>query len=122
MTIWTQQEAIALCRDIEAISPRFGLHVALTGGLLYKDGERKDADILLYRIREEQADFNGLFSALRFGLGIELIDDFGWCKKATWRGKPIDFFDPEASGEYPADPANAFDLFEDIPFAKEPTQ
>lgn len=98
---WTQAEGIALCRQIEGISPRFGLHVALTGGLLYKDGQRKDADILLYRIRQLQADFDGLFAELDTQLGVSLIDDFGWCKKAEWRGKRVDFFDPEASGEYP---------------------
>lgn len=46
MMFWTQAEAIALCREIEQICPRFGCHVALTGGCLYKDGPRKDADLL----------------------------------------------------------------------------
>ena len=35
---WTTAEAIALCREIEAICPAFGCHIALTGGLLYKEG------------------------------------------------------------------------------------
>lgn len=39
---WTQAEAIALCRKIEDVCPAFGCHVALTGGVLYKLGERKD--------------------------------------------------------------------------------
>lgn len=52
---WTQEEAIQLCRLLEALAPTFGCHVALTGGCLYKDGERKDCDILLYRIRQVTA-------------------------------------------------------------------
>ncbi len=43
--VWTQEEAIELCRIIEDICPQAGCHVALTGGCLYKDGERKDLDI-----------------------------------------------------------------------------
>ena len=49
---WTQQHAIELCKRIESVCPRYGCHVALTGGLLYKDGPRKDCDILFYRIRQ----------------------------------------------------------------------
>lgn len=105
---WTQIEAIKLCREIESISPQFGAHVALTGGLLYKDGQRKDADILFYRIRQwKQIDSEGLFAALKASLGIEKTGGFGWCHKATWNGKPIDFFFPEEDGEYPTlDPAD----------------
>lgn len=43
--MWTQKEAIELCVKIEAICPKYGCHVALTGGLLYKEGERKDRGI-----------------------------------------------------------------------------
>lgn len=99
---WTQEEALRLCRQIEAICPDYGCHVALTGGLLYKDGPRKDADILFYRIRQvEQIDVEGLIAALA-QIGVEAKDDYGWCHKAEWRGKPIDFFFPEREGdEYP---------------------
>ena len=93
--LWTRDEAFAFCRLVEAIAPQFGGHVALTGGCLYKDGPRKDCDILVYRIRQvPQVDFAGLFAALRV-IDVEQGDDFGWCKKATWNGKSIDFFDPE---------------------------
>jgi hypothetical protein len=99
--MWTQAEAIELCKQIEAIAPRYGAHVALTGGLLYKNGPRKDADILLYRIRQiQEVDWTSLFDMLQERLGVILVADFGWCKKATWRGKDIDFFDPDAGGDY----------------------
>lgn len=101
-TPWTQAEAVALCERIEAVAPAFGCHVALTGGLLYKNGPRKDADILFYRIRQvPEIDVEGLMSALA-DLGVEAGDDFGWCFKASIDGKPIDFFFPEREGvEYP---------------------
>lgn len=98
--MWTQSEAIALCIEIERIAPQFGAHVALTGGLLYKQGERKDADILLYRIRQvEEIDEAGLFEALA-AIGIAKTGGFGWCHKAEYAGKKIDFFFPEEAGEY----------------------
>ena len=92
---WTQQQAINLCRLIETVAPDFGCHVALTGGALYKDGERKDADILLYRIRQvEKIDVAGLMEELK-KLGVEPGIDYGWVFKATYEGKAIDFFFPE---------------------------
>lgn len=95
---WTQQEAVELCRKIEAICPAFGCHVALTGGTLYKDGPRKDLDILFYRIRQRDAiDTDGLFSALR-KIEIDRHKGFGWCHKAYFKGRNIDMFFPENEG------------------------
>jgi hypothetical protein len=98
---WTQKEGIALCAVIELIAPDYGCHVALTGGLLYKAGERKDCDILFYRIRQaERIDTDGLFAALD-RIGIERVKGFGWCHKAEFEGRPIDMFFPEEDeGEY----------------------
>jgi hypothetical protein len=98
---WTQADAISLCIEIENICPPFGCHVALTGGNLYKTGPRKDCDILFYRIRQvEVIDVDGLLDALtKIGLGHS--GDFGWVKKATYRGKSVDMFFPEFDdGEY----------------------
>lgn len=115
MSDWTQQEAITLCHAIEQISPAFGCHVALTGGLLYKEGPRKDADILFYRIRQVEAiDETGLFEALK-SIGIEKVSGFGWCHKAIWNGKKIDFFFPEtANGEYLRADADDLVMVEDF--------
>lgn len=98
---WTLEQGAALCREIEAICPAFGCHVALTGGTLYKDGERKDLDVLFYRIRQvEHIDTDGLFNDL-CAIGIEKKGGFGWCHKATFGEKKIDcFFPEEADGEY----------------------
>ncbi len=96
---WNQKEAVELCRLIEAICPDYGCHVALTGGTLYKEGERKDLDILFYRIRQvEYIDVDSLFNAL-VNIGVERVGGMDWCIKATYQDKPIDCFFPEADGE-----------------------
>ena len=101
MNTWFTQEAIDLCFIIEGICPNYGCHVALTGGCLYKFGERKDLDILFYRIRQvEKIDYEGLFNELR-KVGIIKVSGFGWCYKAIYNEKSIDIFFPEEqNGEY----------------------
>ena len=97
-SFWNANEAIGLCHTIEQVCPQFGAHVALTGGLLYKSGPRKDADILFYRIRQiPEIDVDGLFAALET-IGIKKVSGFGWCHKAIYNGKNIDFFFPEGDG------------------------
>ncbi|MBL4891482.1 MAG: hypothetical protein JKX91_06605 [Rhizobiaceae bacterium] len=94
-------DAIKLCQIIELIAPNFGCHVALTGGCLYKEGARKDIDVLMYRIRQvQEIDMDGLWRALSL-VGIEKISGFGWCYKASWLDKQVDVFFPESKdGEY----------------------
>ncbi len=98
---WDQASAIELCVMLELICPKFGCHVALTGGLLYKSGPRKDCDILLYRIRQwNEIDMDGLWFALE-ELGFKKLSGFGWCYKCEYQGKPVDVFFPEEDeGEY----------------------
>lgn len=116
---WTLDEALALCRSIEQYAPEYGCHVALTGGVLYKDGPRKDLDLVFYRIREEDLDIEGLFASLFWHLGIRRkTPDDVWCVKATLKGRDIDCFFPEAEeGDYrPGDHgavADADDVLED---------
>lgn len=96
LATWTQEQGIELCRKIEAICPEYGCHVALTGGLLYKDGPRKDCDLLFYRIRQEaEIDKEGLFLALE-NLGIVYPKGHGWCHKTSLNdGRKLDLFFPE---------------------------
>ena len=101
--MWELDQAVELCRQIEAICPEFGCHVGLTGGTLYKDGKRKDLDIIFYRIRQiKEIDVDKLFNALEL-IGIVKTGGFGWVHKAVYKGaKNIDvFFPEEPSGEYP---------------------
>lgn len=102
---WTQEEAIDLCRKVEAVCPDKGFHVALTGGLLYKDGERKDCDLLFYKIRQRMdADVDDLFVALGL-IGLQYESGFGWCNKATFNGKHVDcFFPDENQGDHSSGP------------------
>ena len=102
MSKWTVLEGLAICRKIESISPSYGAHVALTGGLLYRDGPRKDCDILIYRIRQVQSiDWIGLFESLE-SIGLFLINDYGWCKKCRYFDLDVDIFDAEDDGIYGA--------------------
>jgi hypothetical protein len=98
---WTQSEAVDLCKKIESICPEFGCHVALTGGLLYKEGTRKDCDILFYRIRQvKEINLEALWQALK-QIGFEKVSGFGWCYKAVYQGKAVDcFFPEEQEGDY----------------------
>ncbi len=94
---WTQAQAIELCVKLHAIAPNFGAHIGLTGGALYKAGERKDCDILIYRIRQASIDFPGLWAAFG-GVGVVIDHDFGFCVKAHLGAQRIDFLCPESPG------------------------
>lgn len=101
---WVREDAIALCVLVEQVCPRFGCHVALTGGLLYKVGPRKDCDLLFYRIREvKEIDKDKLWEALD-AISLEEIGGFGWCHKAKFQGKSVDCFFPEEDGGAPYSP------------------
>ena len=105
---WTQQEAIELCVLLESFAPKFGAHIALSGGCLYKIGKRKDCDIIIYRIRQAtMIDFEGFFEEAAKH-GVTKLSGFGFCHKAIYNNKPIDFLSPEEAGEeYPeSDPAD----------------
>lgn len=103
---WTLQEGVALCRAIQELpSEKFHCHPALTGGLLYKDGPRKDCDIVIYQRGDtggerEPIDWTGLWAALE-GIGLLLLHDHGYVKKCVYRGQAVDIFDPtEEGGDY----------------------
>lgn len=61
--MWKQERAIKLARLVAGGCQIYGCHVALTGGCLYKDGDRKDCDLIFYRIRQvDEIDRDGLFA------------------------------------------------------------
>jgi hypothetical protein len=101
---WTISEAVELCRQVEQFAPRFGCHVALTGGVLYKDGARKYLDLLFYRIRQvNRIDRAGLFKRLE-SVGLIKQTGWGWCYKATFNGKRVDLFFPDNHWAGPSEP------------------
>lgn len=100
--MWTQAEGVWLCKVIQEVSPAFHCHPALTGGLLYRDGPRKDCDIVIYQRGDTNGvrhpiNWEGLWAALAM-LGLTLDNDFGYVKKCTYDGKTVDIFDPTKDG------------------------
>lgn len=96
-TKWSIEEALVLIRQIEEVCQEAGCHVALTGGVLYKDGFRKDLDLLFYRIRQRPSiDMEVLIQNLT-NLGLYGIEGKGWLFKARYKGKNLDIFFPEES-------------------------
>lgn len=94
--MWTLDSARALLIKIEEFAPKFGAHVALTGGVLYKEGVRKDLDILFYRIRQApEIDEAGLTGGLK-AIGFEIIQKYGWVTKAKFNGLSVDLLFPNA--------------------------
>lgn len=93
---WTLEQAVNLCSMIHPLTIHYGCYVALTGGVLYKGGERKDLDLLFYRIRQVPGiDKKRLFDHLETQLNIKVVKGFGFCHKATFEGKSIDILFPE---------------------------
>lgn len=92
---WVVEEALAIAPIIEAAAVSIGCHSALTGGLLYKSGERKDADFLIYRHSKpdmvEEIDLDQFFAYLEACPGFNRANGMDRCHKATYEGKPIDF-------------------------------
>jgi len=101
-TFWTQEEAVGFCRMAEALAQDCGCHVALTGGALYKEGPRKDCDLIFYRIRQvDQVDVEKLLRMLTV-VGVKVGKVYGnWLIKATYMGRSLDFMFPEGNGHPP---------------------
>lgn len=90
--MWTQAEALRLCRRVEEYAPLYGYHVGLTGGCLYKDGWRKDCDLIFYEIyKGEPPNVEKLFESMERH-GFKLGKEHGWLRKAIYEGKPVDCF------------------------------
>lgn len=89
---WTQQQALTACRDLEPVIASLGMHVALTGGCLYKACPRKDMDIILYRHHgAELCTFDEFRTALS-AVGIVMRSKHhNVVKMQNSDGKSIDF-------------------------------
>lgn len=91
---WTLDRARDLCIVLEDITPMYGAHVALTGGCLYRQGPRKDCDIVLYRHggRAEPIDRVGLLEACRVMLpDLVPVRTDGRVWKMFYCGRQVDF-------------------------------
>lgn len=96
MSRWTCEEATELCRKIEVALEDQGLHPALTGSCLYRDGQHRNADIMIYRKRSDIVlNVDDVFEALE-DIGIEREERRGWCiQAATDDDKFINFLFPD---------------------------
>ena len=89
------EQAIELCKIIHiALGGKY--FPALTGGQLYKEGDRKDIDIVVYRHRQDTKDFEmtDIFETLEV-IGFENLECYGFVSKGKWKGLNVDLFNPE---------------------------
>lgn len=95
---WSLREAVELCKLLEVVLPEAGFHIALTGGLLYKEGRRKDCDLMFYQIRQMEPNYEVLWKYLTVAgvLRSPSYPENGWLVKATYRGKQVDCLFPNA--------------------------
>lgn len=73
MKTWNQKDAIDFCINAENYLRPKGYHVALTGGTLYKEGERKDLDLFIYN-NDNFEHYLPLNVSYLQGLGLKLTD------------------------------------------------
>lgn len=95
---WTLREAVELCKLLEVVIPEAGFHIALTGGLLHKEGRQANCDLLFYQIRGVQPNYEILWKYLTVAGVIRLPEDSynGFVVRATYRGKAVDCLFPNA--------------------------
>lgn len=94
-----QENGIKLCQKMYDKLSAYGYFPALTGGLLYKEGNRKDIDIVVFRHRQEVHSFEMLdIEHHLIDIGFYDFKYFGFVTKAKWRGFVVDLFNPETDG------------------------
>jgi hypothetical protein len=93
---WSQLEAIAFAIDVEHIARSFNFHVGLTGGCLYRQGLRKDCDLVFYPHVEKGCEPNelGLIDALVKDMNLILGKRFTRVQKSTYFGRSVDLIFP----------------------------
>ncbi|AUR81387.1 hypothetical protein NVP1072O_41 [Vibrio phage 1.072.O._10N.286.48.A12] len=103
----SRDEAIELCELLYVEMSSHGFYPALTGGLLYKPGRRKDIDIVIFRNRQSVSHFEmEELTPLLEKCGVKIINTYGFVTKAEWKGYTVDLFNPETeinldNEEYP---------------------
>lgn len=99
-TIYDEVKAdsgIELCKKLYEVMQGAGIYPALTGGCLYKDGNRKDIDVLLYRNRQQSTFEIEDLEFLLKRAGLTDFNHYGFVTKAKWNGITVDLFNPETS-------------------------
>lgn len=95
-----REKAIELCNTLYKILSPLHFYPALTGGCLYKEGERKDCDIVIFRNRQAHTDFelHDLEPVLSLA-GFTDFRHFGFVTKCMYQGIAIDMFNPETAAD-----------------------
>ena len=91
--------SVSLCKKInDKLSP-LGYYPALTGGTLYKEWDRKDVDIVIYRNRQmhDKFEMTDIFPALE-EIGFRYLEFFGFVTKSKFGDVVVDLFNPESIG------------------------
>lgn len=95
-----QLDGIEVCKAMYDAISESGYFPALTGGMLYKDGERKDCDIVIYRHRQKVDHFEMQeIEPLLKRVGFSDFKYFGFVTKAKYKGFDVDLFNPETIGD-----------------------
>lgn len=92
---WTLPDAVQVIKQIESFAPLCSCHVGLTGVVLYKEGERKDLDLLFYRVRQDNNINTARLEVLLAQMKIHVTAKYGWVWKARYHNRGIDFLFPE---------------------------
>lgn len=92
--------AIELCSQFYKAFESKGFYPALTGGCLYKKGNRKDIDIVIYGNRQSDKALNWVEMQEELSeMGVKMVGYYGFVSKAkyTYRHNvyDVDFLYPE---------------------------
>ena len=98
------EKAVEISKELLPILMEAGLYIGLTGGVLYKEGERKDIDFLIYR-NTRFTPLNDIEVAAVISKHPKITSNvlmYGRVVKAVWDNQvSLDFIIPEAvDGEY----------------------
>lgn len=94
-----QTDGIVLCQQLNKFLDK-KYFVALTGGVLFQRGLRKDIDIIIYRNRATMP-----FEVEQLGItlqafGFTNIRYYGFVTKCEWGGHDVDILHPESTSEF----------------------
>lgn len=88
------EDAIILCTLLYEHLRGIGIYPALTGGCLYKQGNRKDIDIVLYMDNSNLRELEDIEGKLK-AVGLENFKHFGYVTKCLWNGYTVDILLPQ---------------------------
>ena len=94
-----RNDGIVLCQRLNKFLNK-AYFVALTGGLIFQQGERKDIDIIIYRNRATMP-----FETIQLGVkltafGFTNLRYYGFVTKCEWQGHSVDILHPESDSEF----------------------